>query len=150
MQLNMGLSQFQLVPANPHKPIFMNLNNKLLNYLFPIDSPFTVVSSDYIVTFEVFLANRPVFILELKTPTDINYISTRQLADEHIRRRLGDLGGTSWLHCASSCPIPTLHAVSAMRMRLCFYSVDEHYLNKFCDTCSSFSCFCSCLGPLYV
>jgi len=104
------LSQFQLVPANPHEADFHGPYNKLLNYLFPIDSPFTVVpqylkpasgsslSSDYIVTFEVFLATRPVFILELKTPMDINYVSTRQLADEQIRRRLGDLGGTSWLH----------------------------------------------------
>jgi hypothetical protein len=100
------MRQFQTIPPNPGESDFCGAYNKLLNTLFPPDTDFTVVpqylkpasskSSDYIVTFEIFLENRPVFILELKTPADLNYISSRQAADEQIRERLGDLAGQSW------------------------------------------------------
>jgi hypothetical protein len=71
--------------------------------LFPPDTDFTVVpqylkpaslkSSDYIVTFEIFLENKPVFILQLKKPADLDLISSRQAADVQIRERLRDLAG---------------------------------------------------------
>ncbi|EMD38600.1 hypothetical protein CERSUDRAFT_49068 [Gelatoporia subvermispora B] len=120
------LRQFQAVPPNPLQSDFHGPYNKLLNTLFPPDTDFTVVPqylqpvssrvSDFIVSFEVFLQNRPVFILELKPPTHLTFISTRHAADRQIRERLSDLAG--------QCPIPMLHAVSAMGTRLCFYSLD--------------------------
>ncbi|KAF9442196.1 hypothetical protein P691DRAFT_681983, partial [Macrolepiota fuliginosa MF-IS2] len=67
-----------------------------------------------LVTYEV-LRNRPVFVLALKAPRELAYISNRQDADEQMRRRLTDLRDTR--------PIPTLHGVCAMGTRLCFYHV---------------------------
>ncbi|KAF8438583.1 hypothetical protein L210DRAFT_3544458 [Boletus edulis BED1] len=123
---------------------FHGAYNKLLHTLFPPDTNFTVVpqylkpasskSDDCIFTFEILLENRPVFILELKNPADLRFISSRQAADVQIRERLGDLAGQLWtrLRCNSynelwnldRCPIPTLHAVSAMGTQLCFYHLD--------------------------
>ncbi|EJD08434.1 uncharacterized protein FOMMEDRAFT_25505 [Fomitiporia mediterranea MF3/22] len=118
--------RFQSVPNNADENDFYGPYNKLLNYLFPVLSDFTVVpqyqqpgslrAPDWFVEFEVFFNNYPVFILELKKPTDIRYVSKRDEADEQIRRRLADL--------RRDCPIPKLHAVSAMGPRLCFYHVD--------------------------
>jgi len=116
--------QFEIIPPRPDESEFHGAYNKLLSALFPPDTDFTVVpqrltsqkSSNYIIAFEVFLENRPVFILQLNKPADLNYISWRHAADEHIRERVGDL--------VARCPIPTLHAVSAMGTRLCFYSLD--------------------------
>ncbi len=48
-------------------------------------------STDYIVYYEVLLENVPVFVLELRAPTAINFISTGEEADNQIRKRLGDL-----------------------------------------------------------
>ena len=97
------IRQFQTIPPNPIESDFHGAYNKLLYTLFPPDTDFTVVpqylkpasskSSDYIVTFEVFLENKPVFILELKKPADLDLISSRQAADVQIRERLGDLAG---------------------------------------------------------
>jgi hypothetical protein len=118
--------QFQAVPPNPKESDFHGPYNKLLYTFFPPDSDFTVVpqylrassrdAADFIVCFEIYLKNRPVLIIELKDPSAILQISTRGEADDQIRKRMGDLAG--------HCPIPTLHAVSAMGTRLCFYSVD--------------------------
>jgi hypothetical protein len=95
------LRQFQSIPANPSENEFHGPYNKLLYTIFPPDSDFTVApqylkpasakASDYVVMFEVSLQNKPVFILELKPPRDIEFISTRQAADEQIRERVGDL-----------------------------------------------------------
>ena len=121
------LRQFNLVPQNPQESDFHGAYNKLLNFYFPPDSDFSVFpqyhrlgskeSIDYVVLFEIFLANRPVFVLELKAPSSIEFISTRAEADEQIRTRLGDLAG--------HCPLPTLHGVSAIGTKLCFYTIDK-------------------------
>lgn len=97
------LRQFQTVPPNPREKEFHGPYNKLLNTLFPPDSDFTVIpqylepasskSSDFIVAFEVSHHNKPVFILELKSPADLDFISARQSADQQVRERLGDLAG---------------------------------------------------------
>jgi hypothetical protein len=97
------IRQFQTIPPNPIESDFHGAYNKLLNTLFPPDTDFTVVpqylkpasskSSDYIVTFEIFFENKPVFILELNKPADLEFISSRRAADVQIRERLGDLGG---------------------------------------------------------
>lgn len=125
------LRQFQTILLNPLGADFHGAYNKLLNTLFPPDSDFTVVpqylkpsstlTSESIVTFEIFLENRPVLMLELKTPGDLNYVSTRETADSQIRQRMVDLVAT--------CPIPTLHAISAIGTALCFYSLETQNPN---------------------
>ncbi|KAK7016518.1 hypothetical protein R3P38DRAFT_3321037 [Favolaschia claudopus] len=104
--------------------------NKLLNTLFPVDTDFTVIpnfqeisstkSADYLVTFEIFLENKPVFVLELKREKDFLVRSKRTAADDQLRGRLGDL--------IDACPLPVLHGVSAFGTRLCFYSITKEGL----------------------
>ena len=78
--------------------------NKLLNTLFPVDTDFTVIpnfqeinstkgADYYLMTFEIFLENRPVFVLELKREKDFSVRSKRMAADDQLRGRLGDLIG---------------------------------------------------------
>ena len=81
--------------------------NKLLNTLFPVDTDFMVVPNfqeisstkgpDYIMTFEIFLENRAVFVLALKREKDISVRSNRKAADDQLRERLGDLIGNTLL-----------------------------------------------------
>jgi hypothetical protein len=81
--------------------------NKLLNTLFPVDTDFTVIpnfqeinstkGADYLVTFEIFLENRPVFVLALKREKDFSVRSKRTAADDQLRGRLGDLIGNDLL-----------------------------------------------------
>jgi hypothetical protein len=73
-------------------------------------------SADFIFCFEIRLENKPVLIVELKDPAAIQRISTRAEADDQIRRRIIDL--------AENCPLGTLHVVSALGTKLCFYSLD--------------------------
>ncbi|EJD05292.1 uncharacterized protein FOMMEDRAFT_80813 [Fomitiporia mediterranea MF3/22] len=121
------IRQFQTVPQNPNESDFYGPYNKLLYYLFPalrlrlhccptIHQSSIRQAPNWVVTFEVLFESRPVFIVELKKPADIQYISRRQTADEQIRERLGNL--------SAECPISTLHAVSAIGTQLCFYHVD--------------------------
>ena len=82
--------------------------NKLLNTLFPVDTDFTVIpnfqeinstkGADYLVTFEIFLENRPVFVLGLKRKKDFSVRSKRTAADDQLRGRLGDLIGNVFPH----------------------------------------------------
>jgi hypothetical protein len=117
--------------------------NKLLNTLFPVDTDFTVIpnfqeinstkGTDYLVTFEIFLENRPVFVLELKREKDFSVRSKRTAADDQLRGRLGDLIGNTLLPLFSisslsvldACPLPVLHGVSAFGIKLCFYSITK-------------------------
>ena len=81
--------------------------NKLLNTLFPVDTDFTVIpnfqeinstkGADYLVTFEIFLENRPVFVLGLKREKDFSVRSKCMAADDQLRQRLGDLIGNDLL-----------------------------------------------------
>ena len=96
------LRQFAAVPQNPSESEFQGPYNKLLSFLFPVDSDFTVVprympdsrvAADFIVMFEVYFGNKPVLILELKPPGHLCFPSTRQSADAQIRRRINDLAG---------------------------------------------------------
>ncbi|KAI6104768.1 hypothetical protein EDD16DRAFT_1887848 [Pisolithus croceorrhizus] len=117
--------QFQAIPPNPRESDLSGAYNKLLNCFFPPDTDFTVTpqclipslrSRRFIVSFAVFHRTSLVFVLQVKTPTDLMYISSRRSSDQWIREVLGDF--------ADQCPIPTLHAVSAMGTRLCFYQLD--------------------------
>jgi hypothetical protein len=81
--------------------------NKLLNTLFPVDTDFTVIpncqeinstkGTDYLVTFEIFLENLPVFVLGLKREKGFSVRSKRTAADDQLRGRLGDLIGNALL-----------------------------------------------------
>ncbi|KAF8506280.1 hypothetical protein BU17DRAFT_57765 [Hysterangium stoloniferum] len=118
------LRQFEQIPPTPSETDFHAPYNKLLNLLFPPDTEFTVVPQyfpgpsepvNFFVLYEVFLEDKPVFILQLKPPGHLRYASTREAADKQIRSRLPDL--------YADCPLPVSHAVSAMGTQLCFYKV---------------------------
>lgn len=64
-------------------------------------------SANFFVTFEVHLENKPVFILELRPPSHLNFMSKRQAADDQIRYRLTDLIGM--LFIPSSCYLNNRH-----------------------------------------
>ena len=49
------------------------------------------------MTFEIFLENRPVFVLELNREKDFSVRSKRKAADDQLRGRLGDLIGNNEL-----------------------------------------------------
>ncbi|KAF8560156.1 hypothetical protein OG21DRAFT_1473628 [Imleria badia] len=100
------LLQFQIIPPNPVESDFYGAYNKFMYTLFPIDSDFTVLP-------ERVESSKSSF---LKDPADLCSDSSRHEADVQLRERLGDLAG--------DCPISTLHAVSAMGTRLCFYHLD--------------------------
>ncbi|KIJ09103.1 hypothetical protein PAXINDRAFT_17807 [Paxillus involutus ATCC 200175] len=81
------ICQFQIIPPNPTESDFQGAYNKLLYTLFPADTDFTVVPlylkpassanfSDYYITaFEIIFKNTPVFILQLKKPANLDFIS---------------------------------------------------------------------------
>ncbi|KAK7024010.1 hypothetical protein R3P38DRAFT_3317125 [Favolaschia claudopus] len=104
--------------------------NKLLNTLFPVDTDFAVIpnfqqinstkSADYFMTFEIFLENKPVFVLSLQREKDFSVRSKRTAADDQLRLRLGDL--------IDVCPLPVLHGVSAFGTKLRFYSITKEGL----------------------
>ncbi|KAK7027079.1 hypothetical protein R3P38DRAFT_2941560 [Favolaschia claudopus] len=71
-------------------------------------------AADFIVTFRILVRKRPIFLLELKPPSDLKFQSRRMDADDQIRQRLVDLGSES--------PLTVLHAVSAIGTKLCFYT----------------------------
>ena len=81
--------------------------NKLLYTLFPTGTAFTVIphfqeigstkSIDFIVTFEVYLENRPVFVVELKRKKDLPLTYKRVEADIQLRGRLDNLIGNALL-----------------------------------------------------
>ncbi|KAF8953684.1 hypothetical protein BDZ97DRAFT_1871284 [Flammula alnicola] len=99
--------------------------NKLLNTLFPVNTPYTVFPQvhrhDEIVTpsarttFTVYYKNTPVFLLDLHPYPNLARISAREAADDHIRMHVRDL--------LPYCPLPTLYAISAFGTRLSFYTV---------------------------
>ncbi|KAI0029630.1 hypothetical protein K488DRAFT_55995, partial [Vararia minispora EC-137] len=59
----------------------------------------------------------PVLVLEIKPPHHLLLISTREVADRLIRRRLVDLSECSLL--------PVLYGISAMGTKLCFYELEK-------------------------
>jgi hypothetical protein len=121
-------TRFATIPANPRENDYYAPYNKLLNFLFPVDSPFTVglqvhpitesrESINFIVEYQVFWGVAPIFILEIKTGPKLGLLSAREEADHQIRRRLRDLVGI--------CPLSKLHAVSAIGTKLCFYIAED-------------------------
>jgi len=98
--------------------------NKLLNSLFPINTPYTVlprthwldISSAHIsgTIFIIYFKNSPVFLLDLYAYRTLPRVSTRESADTQIRKQIRDM--------LPYCPLETLHAVCAFGTRLCFYT----------------------------
>lgn len=116
---------FLSLPANPSESDFYAPYNKLLSTLFPVDTAFTVAPQPHLVAdsgnsitilveYVVFYEDKPVFILEITNPSKLRLLSAREDGDNQIRRRIRDLRAT--------CPLPTLHAVSAFGTKLCFYN----------------------------
>jgi hypothetical protein len=99
---------FQQILVNPTEDELWGPYNKLLNVLFPPDSEYTVIpqflstpresSTDFVVIYEVWFNEIPVFLLEIKAPIQLRYNSTRTEADTQIRTRIGDLGCSSSKH----------------------------------------------------
>ncbi|KAN0123814.1 hypothetical protein V8E52_002304 [Russula decolorans] len=106
-----------------HDNRFYGPYNKLLYTLFPADSDFIVSpnyipgnndgGADFIISFEINLRRRPVFIIDVKPPQHLSFNSTREAADRQIRRRLVDL--------SELAPLPVLYGISAIGTKLCFY-----------------------------
>lgn len=118
-------NRFASIPANPRENDYYAPYNKLLNFLFPVDSPFAVgpqkhpiaESGDFTFEYQVFWGDAPVFILEIKTGTKLGLLSAREESDLRFRRRLRDLVGI--------CPLSKLRGVSAIGTKLCFYTADD-------------------------
>lgn len=102
---------FQQVPINPTEDELWGPYNKLLNILFPPNSEYTVIpqylstpwesSTNFVVIYEVWFNEIPVFMLEIKAPNQLQYNSTRAEADNQIRTRIGDLARWSSHLCLS-------------------------------------------------
>ena len=98
--------------------------NKLLNTLFPVNTPYTVFPQVHRheeftnvtarTTFTVYFKSTPVFLLVLHSYPTLSRISAREAADDHMRLHVRDL--------MPYCPLTTLHAVCAFGTRLAFYS----------------------------
>ncbi|KAF9478739.1 hypothetical protein BDN70DRAFT_835427 [Pholiota conissans] len=97
--------------------------NKLLNTLFPVNSPYAVFpqvhrhdgsSISSRATFTVYYKNTPVFLLDLFPYPNLARVSARETADDHIRMHVRDL--------LPYCHLSTLYALSAFGTRLAFYA----------------------------
>ncbi|TFK71004.1 hypothetical protein BDN72DRAFT_838244 [Pluteus cervinus] len=124
-------SNFSSIPSNPQLSDFFGPYNKLLSALFPVDTEFTVTPYPSLssaspssnsgvpgglttsLVFVIFYSTSPVFIVHLHPPSSIRLQSAREDADSSIRRHVRDLRAT--------CPLTTLHAVSAFGTKLGLY-----------------------------
>ena len=117
------LTRFATIPANPRENDYYAPYNKLLNFLFPPDSPFTVgpqahiiaesrESIDFLVEYQVFWGDVPVFILGIKTGPKLGLMSAREEADLQVRKRLRDL--------ISICPLPKASCSQRIRHQIVF------------------------------
>lgn len=80
------LTRFATIPTNPRENDYYSSYNKLLNFLFPPDGPFTVGPQthpiadsrefiNFLVEYQVFSGDVPVFILEIKTGPKLGLVS---------------------------------------------------------------------------
>ena len=103
------IGSFRLIPQQASDRDFHGPWNKLLNYLFAPDSPYTVIPREHYYTaatqeqsgvvrehqpelwfmkFEVQFENLPILILLVSAPTVIESPLARELADAEIRKRM--------------------------------------------------------------
>ncbi|KAF4622295.1 hypothetical protein D9613_009207 [Agrocybe pediades] len=105
--------------------------NKLLNNLFPVNTPFTVFPNVHLhqqssvpdtrATFTVYYGKSPVFLLDINAYSSLPRISSREAADGRIRRHMRDL--------LPYCPLPALHGVSVFGTRMAFYKAGPAWSN---------------------
>ncbi|KAJ3539693.1 hypothetical protein NM688_g6327 [Phlebia brevispora] len=98
--------------------------NRLLNTLFPPNTPFEVVPQvppvtsreaiDFVVLFLIYVEATPVFIVVIRPPSDFRLPSKRQKADCQLRQ--------CFLDIAYDLKIPVLHGVSAFGTKIALYS----------------------------
>jgi len=96
----------------------------LLTHLFPHDEhyqvapqfkgPITPGAVDFTVIYIVMKRKVPVFFIEVKPYIHIQRNSTRELADDQMRRRFRDFSG-------SNLPIPRLYGISTFGTRFSIY-----------------------------
>lgn len=119
------MESFQTIKPELESDFTPAAYNKLLNTLFPVNTPYAVFPQVHRhdelsapssrTTFTVYYKNTPVFLLDLNPYTNLPRISAREVADNHIRMHVRDL--------LPYCPLPTLYALSAFGTRLAFYTV---------------------------
>ncbi|KAF8269256.1 hypothetical protein EI94DRAFT_1725642 [Lactarius quietus] len=103
------LRSFQAVPRDSSRYDFHGPYGKLLFSLFPVDSDFMVapcfesepVLIDYFRYEILFKYKKPVLIVDLKAPGDLQNASKRQEAIQRIQQRIKDL--------SPEYPLPVLH-----------------------------------------
>ena len=136
------LQKFRMLPIKPSETDLKIPYTWLLNSIFPNTANYTVVQSykpppsrelaEFLVLYEVKHEDKPVMVLELKPPRDFADLTKRRLADEQIRERIELLRGTSYcviIHhydantacMLETCPLPTLHVLSAFGTKICYY-----------------------------
>lgn len=111
------------------KPIYGPWN-RLLNTLFPPDTQFEVVphyappshskdggGADFAIFLIVHIDTAPVFIIQIKQPSDFRFSSKRQEADTQMRQ--------CFLDCVDELQIPVLHGVSVFGTKMAFYRLNK-------------------------
>jgi hypothetical protein len=117
------LARFQRIPPNPRENDYYGPFNKLLNFLFPTNSDFTVApqscpdpaskeSIDFLIEYTVSFHDFPVLVIEINAPSRLRLMSAQDEVDIQIRKRLADL---------TLCPLPRLRGFSAFGSDLCYY-----------------------------
>lgn len=99
------VDQFNIYEQAPSEDQLYGSYNKLLGYLFPADSQYTVApqpmktgslkAADRAMSFEVVRGNDPVFVLQVHEPRDSPHDSKQAVADKMIRERSTLLARTS-------------------------------------------------------
>jgi hypothetical protein len=124
------------VPSNPLEKDYYPPWNKLLNYLFPPNSNFTVCPQswptretkaiDFYVDFrpsfllEIMVKRVVVMVVELKNgASELNSLSARREADTQIRTRLVDLAGMG------NFPLQKLYGISAFGTHMRLYTATK-------------------------
>jgi hypothetical protein len=118
------MDSFQSVKPDLESDFTPAAYNKLLNTLFPVNTPYAVFPQVHRhdgthmqssrTTFTVYYKHTPVFLLDLFPYPNLARVSAREMADDHLRMHIRDL-----LPC---CHLSTLYALSAFGTRLAFYS----------------------------
>ena len=106
---------------------FYGFWNRLLNTLFPPDTIFEIVPQfpaviaheavNFVILFLIYINSTPVFVIEVKPPSDFCFISKRQEADLQLWK--------CFLDISPDMKIPILHGVSAFDTKIAFYTYDR-------------------------
>ncbi|KAF6759364.1 hypothetical protein DFP72DRAFT_1166824 [Ephemerocybe angulata] len=129
---------FHLIPEQAPVRDYQGPWNKLLNYLFPPDSPYTVIPRDYypivatkeqsglaavdaenqpqlwFAKFEVQYESLPVLLVLVATPAVVGAPLARKLADTETRRQVAAL--------QELCPLPKMRAICAFGPFMCLFT----------------------------